>query len=31
VVVANQLEGTAATRVRTALWEAVAGELEAAA
>jgi hypothetical protein len=31
IVVANQLDGTAATRARTALWEAVVANEEAAA
>lgn len=31
IVVANRLDGTAATRARTALWEAVVAEQEAAA
>ena len=31
IVVANQLDGTAATRARTALWEAVVADDEAAA
>jgi len=31
IIVANRLDGTAATRTRTALWEAVAGQQEAPA